>query len=140
MSDHQAVVAEFTLGLKYNKKKPRRVFLFKKGNIQAIKDKLKELITSLDFNTRTVNENWEFLRDSIMEAIKTHIPSKKVQDGKHVPWLNVKIKRSIRKRKRLYNKAKKSGERHRTGQPLGNFAILSDVTWIRHKMTTSRES
>ena len=110
MSDHQAVVAEFTLGLKYNKKKPRRVFLFKKGNIQAIKDKLKELITSLDFNTRTVNENWEFLRDSIMEAIKTHIPSKKVQDGKHVPWLNVKIKRSIKKRKRLYNKAKKSGK------------------------------
>ena len=68
-----------------------------------------------------------------MEAIKTHIPSKKVQDGKHVPWLNVKIKRSIRKRKRLYNKAKNSGK------DTDWSAFRKFCNAVRHKLDTAQD-
>ena len=110
MSDHLAVTVEFSIGLKFNKKKPRKIYLYKKGNIESIKDKIRALGGD-HFNTNiSIEDNWCKLRDTILDAIDQHIPSKTVRDGKHVPWLTSQIKRGIKKRKRLFNKAKKSGK------------------------------
>ena len=39
--------------------------------------------------------------------MESHIPTKMLKNGKDIPWMNTKIMRKIRKRKQLFNRAKK---------------------------------
>ncbi len=110
MSDHDAVVVEVHTGIKTSKKKPREIFLFKRGNCEAVRSDLNKFNPefSNNFKDRSTNENWIMLRDKINKAIKSHIPTKTVKVRKDLPWINPQTKRLMRKRKRLYNKAKRT--------------------------------
>ena len=48
MSDHLIVVADIDLKAKVNKKKPRTVFLYKKGNMDGVKEDLKQKFPQFD--------------------------------------------------------------------------------------------
>ena len=72
----------------------------------------------------THNSNIDTYADSVANVIKENtrkfIPSKNVNvSSKEPPWLTCEIKRKIRRRKRLYRKAKKSQTMSFTGQILG---------------------
>ena len=42
MSDHDAVIFDINLKPSTNRKQPRKVFIFKKGNMEAIRNDLKQ--------------------------------------------------------------------------------------------------
>ena len=44
--------------------------------------------------------------------MNSHVPYKMSKTRRNLPWINVQIKRQMRKRDRLYSKAKKSNASH----------------------------
>ena len=98
--------------LNFNKQKThvfkRNIWLFDQGDYQSFSNELR-------------NTNWEIFKDAdinkyaknvtahLMNISSKHIPNKTINVRPSDPsWLNTNIKRLIRKRKRYYNKYKKT--------------------------------
>ena len=112
ISDHDIVVMDIDLKAQTRKTKPRKVYLYKRGNLDGLKDNLTQSVT--DFMTKnpqdhSVEDNWSLFKDMIISAMDRFIPSRQTKTRHSLPWITPKIKRGIRRRQRLYNKAKKGG-------------------------------
>ena len=57
---------------------------------------------------KSVDENYNFFTETVLEVMKEHFPQKKLGSGWNVPWMNSSIKRMIRKKQKLYNRVRKS--------------------------------
>ena len=58
---------------------------------------------------------WEKLKHGIYEVMEKNIPSK-VTSNRHNPsWINHKLKQLIKKKNKLYNKARQSKKKRRLG-------------------------
>ena len=111
-SDHDCVITDIDLKVEHCRKQPRTVYRFSKGNMDAIKHDLEtkfECFAQSDPSSRTVDENWNDFKTTLMSSVNKHIPRKTLSTRKDVPWMTPEIKRKIRKKQRLYNKQKKSG-------------------------------
>ena len=64
--------------------------------------------TQGDHSEHTVDENWGFFRSRLKQAADKHIPKKQVKPNRRLPWITIPIRRLIRKRERLFKKARKS--------------------------------
>jgi len=110
MSDH--LMIGFSINCKPAKpvKIPHKVFVFKKAKAQDVKRALNELSSSFfsQESTKSVNENWIFFRDGVHKIMNDHIPSKMSKTRHDLPWVTTRIKREMRRRDRLLNKAKRS--------------------------------
>ncbi|CAG2231580.1 unnamed protein product [Mytilus edulis] len=108
MSDHQVVIANIDMKAKTSKKKPRLVHLFKKGDMNGLKENIQENFTTRmnNMEENTVEENWTYFKKIILQATKEFIPQKTIGSKQHVPWISTHIKRLIRRRQRRYNAAK----------------------------------
>ena len=58
---------------------------------------------------RTVEENWKFFVDSVDDLVTTHVPHKTYTGSRGPPWLTPVLKKKIRKKEKLYIRAKLSG-------------------------------
>ena len=82
MSDHEAV----TFSLNYSNSQPtkpaHKVYLFHKGNIEAIKDEIIEFQESFihsDPYDKSVEENWSSFKSFILQVTHMYIPQKSVK-------------------------------------------------------------
>lgn len=111
ISDHDIVTTDLDMKVPMNKKKARTVYIYKRANIGAIKKELDEFNINLfgeDFNLRSVNENWNMFKLIVLDSMNRFIPTKKLSTRNNLPWMTRHIHRLIRKKQRLYNKAKKT--------------------------------
>ena len=58
----------------------------------------------------SVEQNWQFLRDLILDCMEKFVPKKKASGRQDLPWMTRTVKRLIRRKQRAYNKAKKSNK------------------------------
>ena len=95
MSDHDAVLVDITLKPSINRKQPRKVFLFKKVTESARNDLKIHLDSYLTNNPldKSVNENYNFLAETVLEVMKEYFPQKKLGSCWNVPWMNSSMKR-----------------------------------------------
>ena len=110
LSDHNAVLVKISSQLYYYKQPPRKIHLFKKANWDEIRCNL-VLVSNMYFDlnsitSRSVEENWAFIHQQYLHLIHKFVPSKTLGTRYHLPWLSSSLKRLIRKKQRLYNKAK----------------------------------
>ena len=103
---------DITLKPSINRKQPRKVSLFKRGDIVSARNDLKiRLDNYLTKNPqdKSVDENYNFLTETaVLEVMKEHFPQKNLGSRWNVPWMTSSIKRMMRKKQKLYNKARKS--------------------------------
>ena len=59
--------------------------------------------------TRTVKENYTFIIEHMEGILANNISSKFSNSRHNLPWMNINLKRLIRKKGRRFKKAKKSG-------------------------------
>ena len=81
MSDHDAVLVDITLKPSINRKQPRKVFLFKKGDIESARNDLKIRLDSYLTNNpldKSVDEKYNFFTETVLEVMKEHFPQKKL--------------------------------------------------------------
>ena len=112
MSDHEAIVLCINTACKLvQNKAEHKSPLYHKANIVNIKSDLMEFqntfLTS-DPLSRSVEQNWLQLQAAISEAVSKYVPHKIIQSCNHLPWINKQIKKDMKTRKHLYNKAKKT--------------------------------
>ncbi|CAC5358528.1 unnamed protein product [Mytilus coruscus] len=87
MSGHQVVVASIDMKAITSKKKPRLVHLFKKGDMNGLKENIRDKFGNRmnNMEENTVEENWTYFKKIILQATKEFIPQKTTGSKQHVP-------------------------------------------------------
>ena len=115
MSDHCAVSCEVDLSIKRQKKPDRYVYRYKKGNIDGVKNDMKEFSNAFlneDPYSRTVDDNWNRFKTSLKQSMDRHIPQKKITSRWNLPWITTDIKRLCRRKKRAWDAGKRNHNSH----------------------------
>ncbi len=110
ISDHDIPVADCDIKPSHNKKQPRKIYKYKKANWDQMRK------DALDFHEeylkeceeRSVNANWKDFTKFVFKMMDLNIPCTTTNIRKNLPWLNNSLKRMIKKKQRLYNKAKRT--------------------------------
>ena len=110
MSDHDIVCADFLISSRKIKQSCRKIFLYKKDDFEKINEGLTnyaDTITEELYRNSSVDELWLGFKDTLLSAMERHIPSKMVQQNVSQPWFKQSHKRTIRRKRRAYNKARR---------------------------------
>ena len=113
ISDHDTVLVNTSLRPDYNKSIPHKIFLYHKANFDNLKaDILKSKLTEEngDAESMTTKQLWDEFKNLVKNLIDKHIPSKiSKRRPDHKPWITQKVKRTLRKEKRYFKKARSTG-------------------------------
>ena len=112
ISDHAMVVTDIDIIPQHIKQKPRKIYIFSKGNWDKIFDDMGQLSGE---NTRappssTVEDLWDSFKSGIGKTMDRNIPTKVCNNRKSLPWYNRDLKRMVRRKSRLYKHARKSNQ------------------------------
>ena len=111
ISDHDhIVIVKCKYRVMQNRKKTRSVHLYNKADWSNIKSYLNEAWETFFMNSpeyNTVDTNWAYFKNTILQAISKFVPEKKFSGKYRPPWFTAEVNRLIRKRQRAYNKAKR---------------------------------
>ena len=114
-SDHCIVFFTINELIDENPPSSRKIFLLDKGNYNAARKDM-ELFKAAFFSSspgdKSVNENWNKLKQAIATSMDKNIPTKIITSSYRKPaWITSKVKKAINKRNRLASKAKRSGSK-----------------------------
>ena len=93
----------------YHNQKPRKIFKFAKANWEAIKadcDSISsEIIIQLNQGT-DIEELWSTFKDEIHRSVERNVPSKTCRNKYSLPWVDRKLRKSLKKKARPYIQAR----------------------------------
>ena len=110
-TDHDIVYIEYDIKAKRTQQAPRKIYLYKRANMDGLRDHLarfKDSFLSSDHSHSSVNNMWVSFKSEVIVAIERFIPSKMTKTKYSLPWIDNSIKRLIKKRHKLYIRARKS--------------------------------
>ncbi|XP_072051513.1 uncharacterized protein [Amphiura filiformis] len=112
LSDHEMVKTVWKIGLKRNRKPPRKIYLRHRAETDKIKQDLSKFQEeySSSKNNNSVQKKWDNFESKIKEVMEAHIPSKMISSRWNLPWFQREHRRMCRKKRRLYIKAKLTGD------------------------------
>ena len=105
------VVTDIDSKPQYIRQKPRMYRQFSRVNWQdlgADLDKTASEINVLYSSGSDVHSLWDHFEASLVEAVDRHVPSKVCRKHQSTPWINCSVHRLLRRKKRLYKKAKRN--------------------------------
>ena len=106
-SDHDIVLLDTSTTVRRPKPPRRKIFLWKRADLQGIKDDLSDLASSIKGET-DVNQAWDSVKCKITQTMDSRVPSK-ITTSRHTnPWMNTQIKRAIRRKQRAHKKARET--------------------------------
>ena len=111
MSDHSVIVTEVNMKARLGKKTPRQIYIYGKGDMNAVKKDMDDLYQSSFSNideNEPVDYLWNTFTKGLLDSIKKNIPQKTTSRHWNLPYITTNIKRLINTKKKLYNKAKKT--------------------------------
>ena len=108
--DHCAVLTESDINRPYRRSTARPVHQFKKASWENIRQEIRIHWASFskDSPNNSVNEKWLRLKSILMDCLNKFVPTKLTSKRQNLPWLNKSLRKAIRKKARLYNRAKTS--------------------------------
>ena len=110
-ADHDIIHVEYDIKAKRIKQAPRKIYLYKRADMEGLRDhlaRLRDLFLSSDHSHMSVNDMWVSFKSEVLEAIERFIPTKMTKTKYSLQWIDHSIKRLIRKREKLYFRARKS--------------------------------
>ena len=118
ISDHDGIIlADMSIKAVVNKKPPRKAPIWSKAKWSEMKDETVDFVSefladkSTGFDNRSVQENWDMFCDHLKHVQREeNLPTRTTSARYHLPWLTAEIKKMCARKRRLYNKAKKSGK------------------------------
>ena len=109
LSDHDVVMSDFTIQPAKTKNVPRTVYIWKKANVEAMKEEIRTFSENLLEESEN-NESAEIIRSKIhtklSNVLNDHVPMKSCSTKFHQPWVNTDMKRLSRRKDRAWKKAK----------------------------------
>ena len=76
--------------------------------MKDLANELKNEYLSSNYLDNTVDENWTKLKDTLFSNMNKSIPTSLLKNKQDIPWLHKDTERMLRKKKRLYNRTRKS--------------------------------
>ena len=110
-ADHDIVCVEYDVKAKRIKQASCKIYLYKRADMVGLKDHMaqtKDAYRSEDHSYMSVNDMWVKFKTGFVEAVERFIPSKMTKTKDSVPWIDATIKRLVKKRHKLYLRARKS--------------------------------
>ena len=110
-ADHDIIHVEYDIKAKRINQAPRKIYLYKRADMEGLRDHLarfRDSFLSSDHSHMSVNDMWVSFKSEFLEAIERFIPTKMTKTKYSLPWIDHSIKRLIRKREKLYFRARKS--------------------------------
>lgn len=110
ISDHDAIVVDSDIRPKHNSAPPRKVFKFHKADWDAMKQETKTFQDRYkeEEDQRSTNKNWLEIKSHLNQMLDKHCPWKARTTRHNLPWMTPCLRRQIRRKRRLYNKARKT--------------------------------
>ena len=87
LSDHNAVIVDLLNCIPCNSKPRKKMYCFKRTDWASLRDKVSSI--SADYlrlnetNSRSVEENWNYIRGNLLQAVDTYIPMKYISSQKN---------------------------------------------------------
>lgn len=94
--------------------------MYSRANWSSLQEELVNIsnsVTSMFKDGYDVQELWNRFKCSLLEAVDRFIPSKQSKKGYNLPWIDRSIRKILRRKKRLYTRAK----RHQNWSNYRNF-------------------
>ena len=110
-ADHDIVYVEYDIKAKRLQQAPGKIYLYKRADMDGLRDHLaryRDSFFSSDHSHMSVNDMWVIFKSEVLAAIERFIPSKMTKTKYSSPWIDSSIKRLIKRRDRLYFRARKS--------------------------------
>ena len=110
-ADHDIVYVEYDIKAKRIQQAPRKIFLYKRADMDGLRDHLarfRDTFLSSDHSHMSINDMWVSFKSEVIAAIERFIPTKMTKTKYSLPWINNSIRSLIRKREKLYFRARKS--------------------------------
>ena len=89
MSDHDLVITELDHKIKPPKKKPRKIFLFKRADVDRLRDNISSNLQVLRQIECDSTSELDDLWCTTLDAVEQNVPSKNISGRWHVPWLTL---------------------------------------------------
>ena len=88
----------------------RKVYLYHKADLISLRNFLQNayIYFKVHASSMNVETQWVYFKNKLFEAVHKFVPSKVLKSKSGLPWVNSKIRREIRRRERLYKKAKRT--------------------------------
>ena len=111
IADHDIICTDTYIKPKFKKSKKRLIHHFHKANWQEIKTEMKEACSKIVLNQKDVEGKWNDFKDLVNSIISSKVPSKMASNKKNtLPFLSKSDIKKIKKKHKLYKKAKQSGK------------------------------
>ena len=56
---------------------------------------------------RSIEENWSLFKDKLLSGVNSYVPTRMTKRRPDLPWMSLSIKRQLRKRECLLQRAKR---------------------------------
>ena len=115
MSDHEAVTFKLNIRRKQLIPSKRKIYLYHKANFELIRERIQNFQTSFLQNNsleNTVEENCNQMKSCILTTIEDLVPTKTFRSQHNLPWVNKALRHKIKKRKKMHDHAKASGNQN----------------------------
>ena len=111
VSDHDMIMYDFHVKAEKLINRRSKVYLYHKADLIGLNNFLQSAFSNFRVHASSTNveTQWVYFKSKLFEAVDNFVPSKVLKSNSGLPWVNYKIRREIRKRERLYKKAKRSG-------------------------------
>ena len=107
---HAMVVTDMDLVPRINRPKPKKKYLFSKANWDEIRKDMTSLSTevcSMPKDSKSVEDMWSTFKSGIQTSMDRNIPQRMCRRKDVLPWFTHKLKRMVKRKARLYKRAKK---------------------------------
>ena len=111
ISDHLIVAFNIDMKPHHSVKPQRKILVFKKANNDLLKENVSRFsaeFLSSNPQENSVNENWLTIKQTLTALMHEHVPSKLSRTRHHLPWIDFTLKRQMRRRDRMFSKARKT--------------------------------
>ena len=113
ISDHEIVFMELSVHLNYRKQPRKRVWMYNKADWPGMIKYLGPRMARFEEEYNPCPDAlWNKIQHEITEAMETFIPRRLTKRKDSRPWIDKKLHRLIKTKRRLYKKCKKRGSTH----------------------------
>ena len=110
-ADHDLNYIGYDIKAKRIKQASRKIYLYNQADMTGLRDHISQFMESYlseDHSHMSVNEMWVKFKTGYLEAVERFIPTKMTKTKYSLPWIGVLIKRLMKRRQKLYLRARKS--------------------------------
>ena len=111
VSDHNIVFSEVQTHVPRKRPIKRKILLWKNADMDIIRtevSKLSDHMSTEYTSSSDVNTMWDNFKTSCLSIMEDNVPSKMTSSRFSQPWINRRLKRMSRRKKRAFRKAKQS--------------------------------